>query len=52
MYYPTRWDWATFLGTIGLFLTLIFLFMRVLPAISMNEMRVLVDETDPKKHRH
>jgi molybdopterin-containing oxidoreductase family membrane subunit len=52
MYYPTRWDWATFLGTIGLFLTLIFLFMRVLPAISMNEMRVLVEETDPGKQKH
>ncbi len=52
MYYPTRWDWATFLGTIGLFLTLIFLFMRVLPAISMNEMRVLVEETDTEKHKH
>jgi molybdopterin-containing oxidoreductase family membrane subunit len=52
MYYPTRWDWATFLGTIGLFMTLIFLFMRVLPAISMNEMRVLVEETDSTKHKH
>jgi Ni/Fe-hydrogenase subunit HybB-like protein len=49
MYYPTRWDWATFLGTIGLFLTLTFLFLRVLPAISMSEVRVLVVETDPKK---
>jgi Ni/Fe-hydrogenase subunit HybB-like protein len=49
MYYPTRWDWATYLGTIGLFLTLLFLFLRVLPAISMNEMRTLVTETDPKR---
>lgn len=49
MYYPTRWDWATYAGTIGLFLTLLFLFLRVLPAISMNEMRTLVVETDPKR---
>jgi Ni/Fe-hydrogenase subunit HybB-like protein len=41
-YSPTIWDWATFLGTIGLFTTLIFLFVRVLPAISIAEMRELV----------
>ena len=29
MYYPTLWDWMTFVGTIGLFLTLFFLFVRV-----------------------
>jgi Ni/Fe-hydrogenase subunit HybB-like protein len=42
MYYPTRWDWATFIGTIGLFLTLLFLFIRFLPIISISEMRGLV----------
>jgi Ni/Fe-hydrogenase subunit HybB-like protein len=41
-YQPTVWDWATFIGTIGLFTTLIFLFVRVLPAISIAEMRELV----------
>lgn len=45
MYYPTRWDWATFVGTIGLFLTLLFLFLRFLPMISIYEMRTLVEET-------
>ena len=52
MYYPTRWDWATFVGTIGLFLTLLFLFIRFLPVISIYEMRSLVEETNeenPKK---
>jgi Ni/Fe-hydrogenase subunit HybB-like protein len=52
MYYPTRWDWATYVGTIGLFLTLLFLFIRFLPVISIYEMRSLVEETDeenPKK---
>ena len=52
MYYPTRWDWATYVGTIGLFLTLLFLFIRFLPVISIYEMRGLVEETDaenPKK---
>lgn len=42
MYWPTVWDWSTFIGTIGLFLTLIFLFVRVLPMISIFEMRTLL----------
>ena len=29
MYYPTRWDWAIFLGTIGFFLACMFLFLRI-----------------------
>ena len=41
-YSPTGWDWATFIGTLGLFTTLIYLFVRVLPAISIAEMRELV----------
>jgi molybdopterin-containing oxidoreductase family membrane subunit len=45
MYYPTRWDVATFVGTIGLFLALLFLFLRFLPMISIFEMRQLVAET-------
>ena len=46
MYWPTMWDWMTFVGTIGLFLTLMFLFLRVLPAISIFEMRTLVREKE------
>src|SRR5579862_6513537 len=42
MYYPTRWDWMTYVGTIGLFLTLFYLFIRYLPMISIYEMRSLV----------
>jgi Ni/Fe-hydrogenase subunit HybB-like protein len=42
MYIPTFWDWTTFIGTIGLFLALLFLFVRLLPAIAMAEMRGLV----------
>jgi Ni/Fe-hydrogenase subunit HybB-like protein len=45
MYYPTRWDWATYAGTFGLFFTLFFLFIRFLPMISIVEMRSLVHET-------
>ena len=44
MYSPTIWDWATFVGTIGLFLTLLFLFLRFLPMISIAEMRAILPE--------
>ena len=45
MYYPTFWDYSTLAGTIGLFLTLMFLFVRVLPMISIFEMRTLLPES-------
>ena len=44
-YSATFWDYATFAGTLGLFTMLLFLFVRVLPAISIAEMRELVAET-------
>jgi len=44
MYSPTMWDWATFVGTIGLFLALLFLFLRFLPMISIAEMRAILPE--------
>jgi len=44
MYYPTKWDWMTLFGSVGLFLTLLFLFVRLLPAISISEVRVLIAE--------
>jgi molybdopterin-containing oxidoreductase family membrane subunit len=37
-----------FIGTIGLFLTLLFLFIRVLPMISIFEMRTLLPEAEVK----
>jgi molybdopterin-containing oxidoreductase family membrane subunit len=43
-YHPTFWDWLTFAGTFGLFLGGITLFLRVLPAISISEMRELLDK--------
>ncbi len=44
MYSPTVWDWATFVGSIGLFLTLMLLFIRFLPMIAMSETRKLIEE--------
>jgi molybdopterin-containing oxidoreductase family membrane subunit len=48
MYAGTVWDWATYLGTLGLFLALLFLFIRFLPMISIFEMRTLL----PEAHGH
>ena len=44
MYAGTVWDWALYVGTIGLFFALLFLFIRFLPMISIFEMRELVEE--------
>jgi molybdopterin-containing oxidoreductase family membrane subunit len=49
MYYPTFWDWSTFFGTMGLFVSLLFLFVRVLPMISIFEMRTMVPEAEVKE---
>lgn len=45
-YNPSIWDWTTFFGTVGLFFAMLFLFIRVLPVISIFEMRELVSETE------
>ena len=49
MYFPTVWDWATLFGSIGLFLTLLFLFIRFVPMISISETRELVAEPEKAK---
>jgi len=49
MYYPTRWDLMMFVGTIGLFLSLLFLFIRFLPMISIFEMRTMVPEAEVRE---
>jgi len=46
MYHGSPYDWSMFIGTIGLFLALVFLFVRVLPMISIFEMRTLLPEAD------
>jgi molybdopterin-containing oxidoreductase family membrane subunit len=48
VYVPTLWDWSTFIGTLGLFFALLFLFIRFLPVISIFEMRELVAEEEGK----
>jgi molybdopterin-containing oxidoreductase family membrane subunit len=48
LYHPTIWDWATYVGTLGLFITLLFLFIRVLPMISIFEVRALLPQAKVK----
>jgi len=52
LFEPTRWDFAMFAGTIGLFLSLFFLFVRVLPAIAMFEMRTIVPQAKLQPDHH
>src|SRR5467141_1253392 len=51
-YSATIWDYATFAGTIGLFVMLLFLFVRGLPAIAISEMRELVHEDSHGSEGH
>ena len=46
MYEPTFWDFSMFIGTIGLFFALMFLFIRFLPIISIFEMRTILPQAE------
>jgi molybdopterin-containing oxidoreductase family membrane subunit len=50
MYVPTKWDWMTYAGTIGFFMLLIFLFVRLLPSISIFEVREELHHAKHAKH--
>ncbi len=54
-FYPTFWDFSLYIGTMGFFITLIFLFVRVLPMINIFEMQVLQHkewESNKETHSH
>ncbi|MDE2726061.1 MAG: hydrogenase, partial [Gemmatimonadota bacterium] len=42
MYHSTPWDWGLYAGTIGFFLFMMILFIRVMPVINIFEIRQLV----------
>jgi molybdopterin-containing oxidoreductase family membrane subunit len=48
MFWPTVWDYLFFFGTIGFFYVSFLLFIRLLPMISISEMRALL----PGTHAH
>ncbi len=45
LFVPTVWDWVFLLGSISTFAWLFLVFIRLLPAISISEMRELVRES-------
>jgi Ni/Fe-hydrogenase subunit HybB-like protein len=49
-YVPTPIDFGIFIGSIGLFFTLILVFVRVLPVISLAEIKAVVPGAQPHHH--
>jgi molybdopterin-containing oxidoreductase family membrane subunit len=45
LFMPTLWDWAFLLGSICTFAWLFLVFIRILPSISISEMRMLARES-------
>lgn len=41
-YMPTVWDWTLTIGSMGLFMLLFFVLVRLVPIVSMHEMRKLL----------
>ena len=53
MFMPTLWDWAILLGSIGLFLTLLFLFVRVAAGdLDLRDARAGAPERRRRRPRH
>ncbi len=51
IYIPTVWDWSLYIGSFGLFFTLLFLFIRFLPMINIFEMRMFQFQENERLHR-
>jgi molybdopterin-containing oxidoreductase family membrane subunit len=48
-YRATKWDYMTYIGTLGLFTTLFLLFVRFLPMIPMNEIKMMLPSAKVKE---
>ncbi len=44
LFIPTIWDWITTLGSLGLFALMFLVFVRLVPVVSMHEVRKLAAE--------
>ena len=44
LFIPTFWDWVTTFGSLGLFALMYLVFVRLIPVVSMHEVRHLVAE--------
>ena len=49
MFYPTRIDWFTYIGTLGVFFTFFLLFAKFLPIINMAEVKAILNSAGEKK---
>jgi len=49
-YTPTFYDVGILLGSFGLFFTLILIFVRVLPVVSISELKAVIEGGQPSKH--
>ena len=49
-YSPTIWDIAAFVGSFGLFFTMMCLFVRYLPMVALSEVKAVIPEADPHHH--
>ena len=47
IFLPTIWDWMVTFGSLGLFAMMFLIFVRVIPVVSMHEVRKLVAEGEP-----
>jgi Ni/Fe-hydrogenase subunit HybB-like protein len=45
-YYPTWNDWSILAGTLGFFAACMFLFLRLLPAVSISELKTLIPQAE------
>jgi len=50
-YTPTFFDAGILLGSFGLFFTLILIFVRVLPVVSISEVKAVIEGGQPSKHQ-
>ena len=50
MYAPTMYDIGIFIGSFGLFFTLILMFVKVMPSISLTELKGVMHGAQPKHH--
>jgi len=49
-YKPTFWDISIFAGSIGLFFTLLLMFVRYIPMIAISEVKGVLPQADPHAH--
>lgn len=52
MYIPTMYDFGILLGSFGLFFTLLLLFVKVMPSVSLAEIKAVVPGAQPTHHHN